>query len=178
MSLDEPALAIEVVDGLYDHFAAQEKDARIQGWKDDHFRSSRACIAWIKRRCRVASLLEQTPCDPETPPRAIHPAEVVRGQSEKWTNTSGILLTPLTSIASKSSCATFGLCLSLRVKFTSRVHSSCGPTKRWPGRHRARTAGLLRCLPSFQPGGGMRRQGVGTAASWLAFFPNSGDGQP
>ena len=86
VNLDDPVPAIEFVDGLYDQFAAQEKAARIQVWQEDHFRSSRACVAWIKRRCRVASLAEQDPCPLQSPPRAIHPAEVVRDQSVQWTN--------------------------------------------------------------------------------------------
>ena len=86
LDLSDALHAIDLVDCWYDHLAAQEKEARIQTWKEEHFKSSRACVAWIKRRSRVANQLEQTPCDPEAPPRAIHPAEVVRDQSELWTS--------------------------------------------------------------------------------------------
>ena len=75
--------AVQIVDDLYDQLSSQEQNARIQKWRDDHYRSSAACFSWIRQRSRVADALHQA--FDAVPAQAIHSAEVVRVQSALWT---------------------------------------------------------------------------------------------
>ena len=75
--------AVQIVDDLYDQLSSQEQNARIQKWRDDHYRSSAACFSWIRQRSRVAEALHQA--SDAVPAQAIHSAEVVRVQSALWT---------------------------------------------------------------------------------------------
>ena len=83
VSLANLDCAAETLANLCNQFTTQEKDARVQRWRDDHYRSSQACFRWIRQRSRVADALQTASA--EEPARAIHPAEVVRTQGSVWT---------------------------------------------------------------------------------------------
>ena len=83
VSLANLDCAAEILTNLCNQFTTQEKDARVQSWRDDHYRSSQACFRWIRQRSRVADALQTASAD--EPARAIHPAEVVRTQGSVWT---------------------------------------------------------------------------------------------
>ena len=84
VQLDAPAAAAEWASQACEQLACQEKQAKIQAWKrqvrDDEARAR----AWVRRKACEALEAEQEAPGLSVLPRAVHPANVVVQQAQKW----------------------------------------------------------------------------------------------
>ncbi|CAE7304679.1 unnamed protein product, partial [Symbiodinium microadriaticum] len=81
--LDDLETTLAKVDALLRDLSAQEKQAHVARWKAEA-QDVTAATAWVKRWASRRVELDAPPCELAKAPTDIHPASIVRTQSQVW----------------------------------------------------------------------------------------------